>query len=380
MNQTWTVPLNISISIGDPVITGSTPSARVTPARPAENVAADAAAPLFNTFINRFSIPSLTRGIFDWRTALSLALASRLVYSEKDEVESVGKGTWGLDTCEFFEVDDTQCFAATTDSVVLIAFRGTEAVGDWLGNLNAGFTNRTYGGQQVGIHRGFYFGFNAVRRQLEEVLSQNPDLPIVLAGHSLGGALALIAAAEWRPTGRVRWIHTIGQPAVGFSGFRQFITDSYRDNYFRYINNNDIVTMVPPGYSHAGNLRRFLGNGSLEAATEAVGAGPRPVQQETPTMTEEQFDELRSRLLAARAAKPKPAQQLTEAARPDTESIAQAAQVTPKLSDADVQRAVAETFAANGTQEAFGFRFPSISDHNSLLYVTNIARQAGFSS
>jgi len=141
--------------------------------------------------IANFSVGSIAARNFTWRTALSLAMASDLAYSPRDVVERTALN-WGLNTCAFVEALDTQSFVAATNDVALIAFRGTESIRDWITDLNARRVTRPYGL----VHRGFYHAFNDVRTRLERVLESFPERKIVLTGHSLGGALATVAAAE----------------------------------------------------------------------------------------------------------------------------------------------------------------------------------------
>src|SRR5205823_5194218 len=106
------------------------------------------------------------------------------------------------------------------------------------------------------VHRGFYYAFADVQALLERRLDDFADRQVLLTGHSLGGALAGIAAAEWQATRAIKGIYTFGQPAVGFDRYRAFMGEHYGDCYFRFVNEDDIVPRVPPGYMHVGHLIR----------------------------------------------------------------------------------------------------------------------------
>ena len=56
-----------------------------------------------------------------------------------------------------------------------------------------------------------------------------------------GGRRGGIAAAEWQGTRGVRAVYTYGQPAIGLSGYRDFIGEHYADSYFRFVNEDDVV-------------------------------------------------------------------------------------------------------------------------------------------
>ncbi|WZO98234.1 lipase family protein [Isosphaeraceae bacterium EP7] len=255
--------------------------------------------------MGRFRAGSLGAGRFEWETALSLALASKLAYDGEAVVRSTAISTWGLRDCRFIESDDTQCFVAWSDDVALVSFRGTESLGDWLGNLNALSTTRGYGT----VHRGFLGAFQVVDAQLRAVLSGLSGRPVLLTGHSLGGALASVAAAEWQGQFPISWIYTYGQPAVGKGDFPTFIEGHYAGKYFRFVNDDDVVPRVPPTFHHVGRLIHFDASGGLEnrfesaataLANEAIGpVAPSP--EAPPMMTEEEFDRMRARLLEERA-------------------------------------------------------------------------------
>ena len=83
-------------------------------------------------------------------------------------MQNVVRNSWGFAKCDFLDVGDTQGFVAQTSDVVLVAFRGTESLGDWLGNLNLLSTQRPYGS----VHRGFLLGFELVHAKITQALAQ----------------------------------------------------------------------------------------------------------------------------------------------------------------------------------------------------------------
>ena len=369
---TWTIPLQVTISLGAPTlapvpapapgpapaqVSGPAPAptpvtapaaTRATAAGEARRAAVEA---LFRRQPPRptsdlpypFSADSLSATGFSWPAALSTAMASRLAYEESAAVMSTAQDRWKMEGCAFVEKDDTQCFVARTPGVVLIAFRGTESLGDWLADLNVLSTERTYGV----VHRGFLSAFQAVEPQLRLLVSGFPDHDVVITGHSLGGALATVAAAEWRGQFRITRLYTFGQPAVGKGGFPEFFRASYPDTLFRFVNDDDVVPRVPPTFQHVGRLLHFDASGNLPGGTESPvvasripRAGARPeAPAGPPTMSEVEFDRLRAALLQRRASRRDPAAPSTEA--PVLEGV-----------------------------------LPSVSDHSLDLYITKIAAKA----
>ena len=137
-----------------------------------------------------------------------------------------------------------------------MAFRGTNEVADWLDNINVFSTKELFGE----FHRGFWKAvedvWQPINEKIQSLQSQN-KLPIFMTGHSLGGAMATIAAArlihEDKPFTSV---YTFGQPRVMTRETARIFNLECKDRFFRFHNNNDIVTRVPArimGYSHVGS-------------------------------------------------------------------------------------------------------------------------------
>ncbi len=330
--QEIVIPLEIHVRIGAPATVAS-PAARVAVRSAGEGLsgadgAAAASAPAF-------SLASLQATTFSWPTALSLALASQLSYAAAADVRHTALGSWGLQTCDFIDEVNTQCFVARSADATLVAFRGTESTGDWLADLNALGTNSPRYGR---VHRGFYYAFQDVAEQTLSLLLQQPDRPLFITGHSLGGALATIAAAEWQGEFNVRGVYTYGQPRVGGADFQAYMEQRYPHSFFRFVNNNDIVPRVPPGYSHVGRLFHFDADGGLESENEALATAASST--EPPPLSKAEFDQLRSKLLEERA-----------------------------------QRGTAHVEAIAAAPQLEGL-LPSFSDHHLEAYLAKIARYA----
>lgn len=349
MTQEFTIPINIRISIevaGVPISDNLGLGA----------VGAEGPKPLPSVDLNKFSLASLAEPSFTWRKALSLALASKVAYASESLIEDTGLSQWGLKTCRFIEADDTQCFVGSSEQAILVAFRGTENLGDWMSNLNLVSTSREYRNSRVRIHRGFLGAFQVVQRQIEESFAQLGPKPVLLTGHSLGGALALIACAEWSSRFNVACVQTFGQPAVGKADFAAFINQTHGSNYHRFVNDDDVVPRVPPWFKHCGSLIHYNKQGGLEglaSAAEAVGGfSPSDQMNDTPVISEAQFDLMRANLLqekVARGGAPLGDQAVEHAAE-----VAGIKPIKPGLEG-----------------------FPSISDHSMDIYVAKTARMAG---
>lgn len=158
----------------------------------------------------------------------------------------------GFSESQFFERDGAQAWMFGNDRDCVVACRGTEP-NEWNDikadvNAVAVFTE-TFGR----VHRGFNEEVDDLWPRLEDALKEN-DRTLWFTGHSLGGAMATICAGrcflseiESLPYA----LFTYGSPRVGDRRFVNFV----ELNHTRWVNNNDIVTRVPPvwmGYRHGG--------------------------------------------------------------------------------------------------------------------------------
>lgn len=153
--------------------------------------------------------------------------------------------------------------ARLTPSFAVLAFRGTEQkIQDFLHDADT-WPVPAFGGSVL-VHRGFKRALNSVWTQIERSLDRI-DVPVFYTGHSLGGALAVLAAAR-RPAAAV---YTFGAPRVGDTRFVQKLQEV---PIHRIVYGADIVACVPPeafGFRHAGEERR-IGTQSSGMASEVM--------------------------------------------------------------------------------------------------------------
>jgi subtilisin family serine protease len=242
-----------------------------------------------------FDLQSLNQNVFTWQTALSLAMASDLAYQPGQAVVNVATRNWRLDECRFLAQSDTECFVARTDTAIIVAFRGTESLNDWLADLSVWPTTRPYGK----VHGGFVEAFRVISGQLIDTLRsfQPGGKTIHLTGHSLGAALATIAACELHGQFPIAGIYSFGQPRLGDRTTAAFFEAEYPRRFQRFVFDDDIVTRIPPGYRHVGRLFHFDSNGFLQQApTESTGGGT----TELPELTPSQFESMQDTAKAIR--------------------------------------------------------------------------------
>ncbi|MFM8218759.1 MAG: lipase family protein, partial [Planctomycetaceae bacterium] len=243
-----------------------------------------------------FALDSLAETDDFWLRAKSLALASRVAYWEPTLQTARGvpalKATlsdWGFHGSQFLNRGATQCFMAWTNDTVLVAFRGTTDLSDWLANLNILDIDTPRGP----VHRGFRGQFLDVADELNRLLDSHPHSRLFVTGHSLGGAIATVAAAEWadRPV-RPTSVFTYGQPATGHGAFARFVDDCYPGDFHRFVNHRDIVPRVPPGYQHVGSLWKFDRAGNLLVDGREMGGAVAGLAAEDETIPLSEFTNL----------------------------------------------------------------------------------------
>ena len=105
--------------------------------------------------------------------------------------------TLATDTTGFVAVDKT-------NRNIICTFRGSTSARNWLNNLHF-FPRPTDICPGCALHEGFSRSAGEVRGRvvpgIRAALDANPGFNVVIAGHSLGGALATITAAEVRKAG-----------------------------------------------------------------------------------------------------------------------------------------------------------------------------------
>ena len=124
----------------------------------------------------------------------------------------------------------------------VVAFRGTESLlkvpADWLTNLDKSQATAEWltipDDEQPYMHRGFLRAYEIIRPELIDAVKDIQPRHIYMTGHSLGGALATLAALDIRmqfPPICVT-MYSFGSPRVGESVFARIynymVPDSYR--------------------------------------------------------------------------------------------------------------------------------------------------------
>jgi len=195
--------------------------------------------------------PPILRAAYSDRTAWLMAEMSRLAYikyedseAKKDELRANLKIA-GFNLIDVFDSENgTQAFLATReqDKMAVLAFRGTEKT-SWH-DIKADIDARFYtDSENAMIHNGFYRAFRCLEHEIRTKVLPLQDYALYVTGHSLGGALALIATRSIN-SDNLSSCYTFGSPKVGNAEFADII----KIPIYRVVNCLDPVPCLPDTY------------------------------------------------------------------------------------------------------------------------------------
>lgn len=214
-------------------------------------------------FFGRCPFPAFEpdAGGFSPINALWLAELSRLIYRhDKEEDNPPPKPTRTsflvkatLRQRQFFLSRKTDTQAMLVESTggspfAVLVFRGTEQTPkDMLTDFSIG--KFPLAEDEIDVHDGFQKALDSVWNEIETALELLPEnCPVFFTGHSLGAALATLAAAKHSPSA----VYTFGSPRVGN---QKFVDSLNKIPIYRIIDEQDLVATLPPeamGFRHAG--------------------------------------------------------------------------------------------------------------------------------
>lgn len=220
----------------------------------------------------------------DQTNATTLALACELAYLSEEAGRQAFREQLGMEA-RLISVGNTQAYVAGNDEHLLVAFRGTESptslegIKDWLltdaGNLlmvpegQLG-TDLAAAGVGARFHQGFVNALAAVwdpvLAAVQEEMTRSKR-PLWLTGHSLGGALAMLAAWLFRRRFlRVHQVYTYGAPMVGNEEVARAYDRELGGRIFRFVNLLDPIPRLP--------TLSLVGNAYCHCLKEMTFAGP----------------------------------------------------------------------------------------------------------
>lgn len=190
------------------------------------------------------------------------------------------------------------------ENELFLIFRGTTKANnnaDWISNVRIGITPSKTG---LPVHIGFNNIFTSMLPQIKEFIALNKNIiAIHCVGHSLGGAIATLAA-DWIKSsiGKTVKLYTFGAPKPGLILFSANFTRKLgKKNIFRTYHATDPVPMIPlfpfvhpplPGFGHyipssesilsheAHDMRKYINSISKSSWSELERRSP-PYSMET---------------------------------------------------------------------------------------------------
>lgn len=154
----------------------------------------------------------------------------------------------------------------------ILAFRGTifEFKPDVITDFYIAHTISPY--KKI-IHSGFDRAFNSMKGEIADYIrTERPDC-VHIIGHSLGGALANLAAVMIsHEFGIPVKLYTFGAPRVGLLDFAKDLNSNGAIDHYRITHSHDPVTIVPVWpFVHAGNALQIAGSETQLLSVEAHG-------------------------------------------------------------------------------------------------------------
>lgn len=257
----------------------------------------------------------------DWSVARVLAEIANGAYEDDASAQRSFRAL-GVDNMEPLRVGPTCVWVLhdRTRDVSIVSFRGTDETEDWRYNFKAQPVETPIGR----IHGGFRELYTSLDAQLIEAVRPIASGGLWLTGHSLGGALANLAAHEFesRHAIQVRGIVTFGQPMLFDRRAAEYMENRFGRRLLRVVNDTDAVPRMPPWFAPWGEWLWFR-DGLVERSSDAVrveslanedGLGVETRQQmersESPasrirgpsTMSEAEYEAFRALVTATHAA------------------------------------------------------------------------------
>ncbi|PTB69470.1 alpha/beta-hydrolase [Trichoderma citrinoviride] len=131
---------------------------------------------------------------------------------------------------------------------IILAVRGSKNIRNFIADIEFAFEDCDFA-PGCEVHDGFQKAWNEIADAATAAVTQaaaaNPAFGIVATGHSLGGAVATLAATVLRTQGFPVDVYTYGSPRVGNDVYANFVT-SQPGGEFRVTHVDDPVPRLPP--------------------------------------------------------------------------------------------------------------------------------------
>jgi triacylglycerol lipase len=133
---------------------------------------------------------------------------------------------------------------------VFVTFRGTETPEDWLSNLAINQTAHPWGP----VEEGFAKLYAQCSSAIVEAVQRAGASKVVATGHSLGGALSTLAAADLAIKQVAVQLYSFASPRTGSPSFADTFNQKI-PTAWRTVNTEDLVTTVPLSTPNLGSAK-----------------------------------------------------------------------------------------------------------------------------
>lgn len=198
---------------------------------------------------------------FNWDTGNTTVLLSGAAYCDSSTYLTNGYNYIYTDTFKptyqiYNKHYDVNGFIGyrTFDQSIYVVFRGTQSTKDWIDDFK--INKIDYRTPSCQVHKGFYEAeqsvIDDVTKEVSRLHDVYPSYRIVVTGHSLGAALATLAAIDLIESGFDSQLFNFGCPRIFDDNCAKYASDTIT-NRARVTHYKDIVPHVPPpvmGYTH----------------------------------------------------------------------------------------------------------------------------------
>ena len=134
---------------------------------------------------------------------------------------------------------------------IIVSFRGSSNIRNWISDFNFPLTEYSKAGcSGCEVHTGFLNSYSSISGSVLSCLSllhnKYPQGTVVVTGHSLGGAQAVLGAIDAQQAGYTSHLYTYGCPRVGNPNFVNFLNSEITSANIRAVYNDDPVPNLPP--------------------------------------------------------------------------------------------------------------------------------------
>ena len=205
-----------------------------------------------------FDSYALKGDVFSWDAAVSLCNFSFFTYESNPKSLFILSQGQVLEVFDFKDTD-SRALAYFDGTNIFIAFRGTQA-GLAIENLlqptdpalmdfkiDADFHQVVFPGfPSAAVHQGFFDSMDGLWQGLDTFIKTKAPKAVIFCGHSLGGAIAILAAARaQRLHMPVDSVYTFGSPRAGNSSFADAYNTLLGNRTYRLVTLKDLVPRLP---------------------------------------------------------------------------------------------------------------------------------------